>query len=300
MKVALFTDVHGRLRIVLHLIRNWQIEHKTHLDGALIAGDLGCFPDISRLDKSTRRWMESDPEEAGFSRFFTQPQDSVESLFKAEFGEFSDVSCPIFFVPGNHEDYAFLEAKQRASEQEIFTVDYYRRFSCIRDGAVINLRGYDGNCLRIAGIWGIEKTVPQAPYQIKPDIIRKLVSRGEDNFDILLTHDAPAVAYPRDGSDAVTRVIRACKPSIHLFGHVRPVGGRHQYNVPNIRTRSFLLRDVSFGKKLDENLSGTMAILDWDGTDTRFELVQDNWIKRMRCGNWEQTWPESIIDVVPM
>jgi hypothetical protein len=43
-----------------------------------------------------------------------------------------------------------------------------------------------------------------------------------------------------------------------------------------------------------------MAILDWDGTDTQFELVQDNWIKRMRCGNWEQTWPESIIAVVPM
>jgi Icc-related predicted phosphoesterase len=300
MKLALFSDVHGRLRIVLHLIRNWQMEHKTHLDGALIAGDLGCFPDIAKLDKSTRRWMESDPEEAGFSRFFTQPVDTVATLFKAEFGAHSDVSCPIFFVPGNHEDYAFLEAEQRASDQATFTVDCYRRFHCIRDGAVINLPGHDGNRLRVAGIWGIEKTLPQAPYQLKPDIVRKLVSRGEGNFDFLLTHDAPAVAYPTGGSEAVTRVIRACKPSIHLFGHVHPVDGRHQYNVPNIRTRSFLLRDISFGKKGDENLSGTMAILDWDGTDTQFELVQDNWIKRMRRGNWEQTWPECVIDVVPM
>jgi hypothetical protein len=67
MKVALFSDVHGHLRIVLHLIRNWQIEHNSHLDGALIAGDLGCFPDSSKLDKATRRWVAVDPEQAGFT-----------------------------------------------------------------------------------------------------------------------------------------------------------------------------------------------------------------------------------------
>jgi hypothetical protein len=49
MKIALFSDVHGHLRIVLHLIRNWQMTHKIHLDGALIAGDLGCFPDKLEL-----------------------------------------------------------------------------------------------------------------------------------------------------------------------------------------------------------------------------------------------------------
>ena len=298
MKVALFSDVHGHLRIVLHLIRNWQIEHKTHLDGALIAGDLGCFPDPAKLDKATRRWLAVDPEQAGFSMFFTQPQASVEGLFKAEPGEYSDVSCPIFFVPGNHEDCAFLEAKQRASEQETFAVDCYQRFHCIRDGAIINLNGHDGHCLRIAGIWGIEKTVPQAPYQIKPGVVRKLESCGENRFDLLLTHDAPALAHPTGGSEAVTRVIRACKPSLHLFGHVHPIDGRHQYSVPNVGTKSFLLRGVSFGKKMDENLLGTMAILDWDGKDAHFELVQAGWIKKMRHGNWEQTRPEIVKDVL--
>ena len=48
MKLVLFSDVHGRLRIVLHLIRRWQMAHKIYLDGALIAGDLGCFPDITQ------------------------------------------------------------------------------------------------------------------------------------------------------------------------------------------------------------------------------------------------------------
>jgi hypothetical protein len=51
--------------------------------------------------------MEMDPEEAGFSRYFVQPEAAIESLFKPEYGEFSDVRCPIYFVPGNHEDYEF-------------------------------------------------------------------------------------------------------------------------------------------------------------------------------------------------
>jgi len=289
MKVALFSDVHGHLRMVLHLIRNWQLEHHTHLDGALIAGDLGCFPDPAKLDKATRRRLAGDPEQAGFSLFFTEPHESVERLFGGV--DYSDVSCPIFFVPGNHEDYEFLEAEQRASDQDTFAVDCYQRFHCIRDGAIISLHGHDGHCLRIAGLWGIENTVPQAPYQIKPRVVRKLEACGINRFDLLLTHDAPALAHPTGGSEAVTRVIQACRPSIHLFGHVHPIDGRHQYNVPEVETKSFLLKDVSFGKKMDENLAGSMAILDWDGKDAQFELVQADWIKQMRRGTWEQTQP---------
>jgi hypothetical protein len=68
MKLALFSNVHGRLRLVLHLIRCWQMAHRTELDGGLIAGDLGCFPDPTKFDNAARRWIERDPEEAGFSR----------------------------------------------------------------------------------------------------------------------------------------------------------------------------------------------------------------------------------------
>jgi predicted phosphodiesterase len=79
MKIALFSDVHGHLRIVLHLIRNWQMAHQTRLDAGLVAGDLGVFPDLAKLDKATRHWMETDLEQAGFSQFFTQPQQTVDA-----------------------------------------------------------------------------------------------------------------------------------------------------------------------------------------------------------------------------
>jgi len=42
---------------------------------------------------------------------------------------------------------------------------------------------------------------------------------------------------------------------------------------------------------MDDNLAGTMAILDWDGKEAYFELVESDWIKQMRRGTWEQTRP---------
>lgn len=298
MKIALFSDVHGRLRMVLHLIRSWQLAHRTYLDGTLIAGDMGCFPNPSKLDKATRRWMESDPEEAGFSTYFTQAQAAVEKMLRPEYGEFSDVRCPIFFVPGNHEDYDFIDAKQRVSGlKNTFAVDCYQRFHCIKDGAIICIQGQDGNCLRIAGIWGIENTSPQAPYKIKQAVIQQLESHGQRQFDLLLTHDAPAEAYPRGGSKLVARVIKACQPDVHLFGHVHPVNGQHEFFTPNVHTKSVILKGLSFGKNRDENLSGSMGIMEWDGSNSRIGLVTDDWLKQMRHKTWEQIWPEVAIEV---
>jgi hypothetical protein len=39
MNVAMFSDVHCHLRILLRMIRNSQIAHSAHFDAALIAGD---------------------------------------------------------------------------------------------------------------------------------------------------------------------------------------------------------------------------------------------------------------------
>ena len=94
MKIALFSDVHGHLRILLRLIRNWQIAHSSHVDAALIAGDLGCFPDTSKFDRATKRWIDRDPEEAGFAKYFTTPLPEVERLFEPEFGEFLPFVVP--------------------------------------------------------------------------------------------------------------------------------------------------------------------------------------------------------------
>ena len=96
MNIALFYDVNGHLRLLLHMVRNWQIARSSHFDVMLIAGDLGCFPEPSKFDKATKRWVGRDPEEAGFAKYFTSPVAEVEQLFEPEFEEFSAIHKPRF------------------------------------------------------------------------------------------------------------------------------------------------------------------------------------------------------------
>ena len=44
MKIALFSDVHGHLRILLHMIRNWQIAHSAHFDARVDRRRPGVLP----------------------------------------------------------------------------------------------------------------------------------------------------------------------------------------------------------------------------------------------------------------
>lgn len=293
MKIALFSDVHGSLRIVLHLVRCWQMTHRAYLDGALIAGDLGCFPDITKVDKATRRWITRDPEQAGFSTYFVHPQPAVERMFEREHGEFSDVRCPIFFVPGNHEDFDFLNEKRKQSaRQTTFTVDCYRRFSCIQDGSIICITGHDGKQLRVAGVWGIENTTPNAPYRINPKVVQYLESLGPGHYDLLLTHDAPADASPIGvGSKQISGIIGVCKPPVHVFGHVHPAGNQHELQAANSQTRSFILKNVSFGKDRSENLCRALGLLDWDGTTAKLSIIADDWLSQMQYHTWQHVLP---------
>jgi Icc-related predicted phosphoesterase len=303
VKIALFSDVHGRLRIMLHMLQCWQVQHRTHLDGVLLAGDIGCFPDESRFDKATRRWIERDPEEAGFPRHFMRPKTEIESVFHGvhEHGEFAMVHCPILFVAGNHEDFAYLQECRRSGPARgmpahTFPVDCYRRIHCIDNGHIVALQGADGCRLRVAGLWGVENSAAGSPKAISKDAASTLCRSGKGSFDVLLTHDAPGHSYTgHAASSTISEVLRACEPPLHVFGHAHPVDGRHEFFADPIPTRSWILEDVCFGKKCDGSLRNAMGILHWDagrGTPAyRVELVDDEWIGAMRHQSWMHVWP---------
>ena len=99
IKLALFSDVHGHLRIVLHMMRCWQVTHQEKLDGALVAADLGCFPDNKHAETHipvvamTAHAMEGDRErclEAGMDDYVSKPINSdvlfevIEKFVKSE------------------------------------------------------------------------------------------------------------------------------------------------------------------------------------------------------------------------
>jgi hypothetical protein len=200
----------------------------------------------------------------------------VERFFEPEFGRFSAVRCPIFFVPGNHEDYDYIASTSRKEP----------------------LNGENNTSLRVAGIWGIENARPNAPYQIKASTAQQLRARGRHTFDLLLTHDAPAEAYPHGGSALITQVIRECCPDIHLFGHVHPSQGIHEFLVPGCKTKSLVLKHVSFGKDGSKGLRGAMGILDWDGSRSNMEIVNEDWLQQMNYKNWDRVLPECISPTV--
>ena len=70
MNIAVFADLHGRVLLAFQLCARWERETGEKIDLILQAGDLGAFPDMSRLDKATRRYIEKDPTERGFLDHF--------------------------------------------------------------------------------------------------------------------------------------------------------------------------------------------------------------------------------------
>ena len=148
--------------------------------------------------------------------------------------------------------------------------------------------------MRIAGIWGIENTRADAPYKITARAVQQLQEGVKQSFDLLLTHDAPAEAYPFGGSALITQIIRTKHPKIHLFGHVHPIHGRHEFSVADSLTKSLVLKDVSFGKDGSEGLVGTMGLLEWKDPLSKIEIVSEDWLKQMHFRNWEQVRAEPI------
>ncbi|MDA1087804.1 MAG: metallophosphoesterase [Verrucomicrobia bacterium] len=311
MKIALFSDVHGRLRIMLRMLQCWQIQHQMFLDGALLAGDLGCFPDESRFDKATRRWIERDPEEAGFPKYFMRRKTEVETVFGGapEHGEFATVKCPILFVAGNHECFDYLVGCERAGHargapKQTFPVDCYRKIHCIKNGAIVRVPGADGGSIRIAGLWGIENARNGSPKKISDVAARQIEAAGLNGFDILLTHDAPGHSYTgHAASGTISRILDTCRPPLHVFGHAHPVAGQHEFQKDPIPTHSWIFEDAGFGKKCNGSLEGAMGILTWDVTHSpqgwAAELVQDEWLKRMRHRTWQHVWPDPCRQASP-
>ena len=51
-----FGDLHGRVLPAFKLAAAWSRQHGVRADGILQVGDLGYFPETSRLDKATSRF----------------------------------------------------------------------------------------------------------------------------------------------------------------------------------------------------------------------------------------------------
>jgi len=270
-----FGDLHGRILPAFRLAIAWAREHDAQLAGLLQVGDLGYFPDVSRLDKATRRQAEDDPHELG-AMWVTEPSEEADRVFAEE-----SVPEALWFTAGNHEDH---EALASLAHGDVFAVDAYHRVWCIRDGCVARLPGN----LSVGALWGIDG---QAPVRRRHVSSRCLIqARGAfrlacSTFDVLLTHDSPLDAIiPNAGSQEILDIIQAARPTFAFFGHHK--GRGHLVEGDFGKTQVYHLAGLELRKSGGQAEEGSVGILRWNGTMGSFEYVDPEWLRTFTRHNW--------------
>ena len=279
-----FGDLHGRILPAFRFAAHWAKRTGRAVTGLLQVGDMGYFPDVSRMDKATLRHAKDDPLELGALDVATRTE-LADRVFD------DDPLCPpgIWFTAGNHEDFEELERFARASgrDQHDFAVDAYCRVRGIKDGAV-----HSFDCgPKVAAVWGVDGGGPNARQNLPPRgyIQERAVDRlTTEAFDVLLVHDAPFGAK-RDncGSELLLTLIELAQPRFAFFGHYRGDGERIEKDYG--RTEMYHLAGFEMRTRGGHPESGSVGVLEWEGfgADGTFAFIADDELKLFTRHNWK-------------
>jgi hypothetical protein len=282
-----FGDLHGRILPAFRLAMLWEREHDIRLDGLLQVGDLGYFPDITRLDRATARHAAADPLELG-ACLVAEPSREADAVFRGQGGP----PPPLWFTAGNHEDFTALADRERNGRRPSasFAVDAYGLVRCVGDGRVEVLPG----SLRVGALWGIDDRAPNARRKtpergrIRESSVTALAGTA---FDVLLSHDGPRsfgcpAVLVDSGSDGISALIDLARPAFAFFGHYGnrygPVGG------PSGSTRVFQLAGFAMRREGSCAEAGSVGHLTWkvEAGAGAFQYLEDSWLRRFTRHNW--------------
>ena len=276
----IFGDLHGRILPAFRLAQSWARENGIPVEGLLQVGDLGYFPDPTRLDKATVRHAAADPMELG-AQLVTGRNAEADRILAAQ----ETATGSLWFTAGNHEDFDALADLGRVNSQgHSFPVDAYGRVRCIRDGAVEIL----SDSLRVGAIWGIDdqitsvkKRTPKAG-RIQANSVAKLAHL---RFDILLSHDGPRDAVLQgSGSEGIDLLLDRVRPPFAFFGHYGSRFGR----IVSTKGRTEVYQMAGFELRRDSACAerGSVGRLVWDGEAGRFEYLDEAWLRSFTRHNW--------------
>jgi hypothetical protein len=275
-----FGDLHGRVLPAFRLAAYWSREFRTPLDGILQVGDLGYFPDLSRLDKATIRHAADDPLELGV-------QDVIRPTALAD-AVFAEPTCTpaVWFTAGNHEDFEELERLAHGHANfPHFPVDHYCKVNAIQDGEVATLPGG----LRVAAVWGVDgqqstrrTNLPHRGYIRERSVDRLL----HEPFDVLLCHDAPYSAKRAGfGSKQLAMLIDLAQPKFAFFGHYKGAGSRSLVSFGSAEVchlAGFELRGRGGTAE-----AGSVGVLRWEDGEGEFEYLDPDWLATFTRHNWK-------------
>ncbi|MGQ0737136.1 MAG: hypothetical protein ACT4QD_26255 [Acidobacteriota bacterium] len=238
------------------------------------------MPD-STLDHATKRFAERDPEELGFGDF-ADPHPPTTLL---------DPRPPLVFIPGNHEDFAYLErceARVPASAAT-YPVSNDGRIQALRSGRIHTFeRG--GQRVRIGGVSGAANLKAKAGRHerchLNDDEAMALAASGRHGFDILISHDGPDSLWSGAlrsgwGSEALRLVVEEVAPAFAFFGHYN-IGAEWTIG----RTQVIALSDCGYERTLEERIDRNgIGILTWSDSPS-FERLEPDWLLMATRRTW--------------
>jgi hypothetical protein len=278
----IFGDLHGRILPAFRLALAWQREYSERVDALLQVGDLGYFPDATRLDKATKRHAERDPLELG-ARDIAAATRLADQIFADP-----DIPAGLWFTAGNHEDHELLKSLEHGAgaSADDFPVDAYLRIRCIRDGHLVTLPGG----LRVGALWGIDDQAPNARRKIPP--LTRISERAAthlsyEKFDVLLIHEAPRDGIFVDaGSELISMVIAIAQPGFAFFGHYHDDGRLAECDFG--ATRVYHLHGLEFRATGGGAEAGSVGVLRMNDGSGSFEYLPAEWLRSVTRFNWKE------------
>lgn len=279
MKIALFSDIHGKILLPFKLVDLYQKETGSKIDFILQCGDLGAYPIIENLDKATIKHAQYDRDELGFHDDFTKENPEIQSFL-------NELNINMICVRGNHEDHDFLDRLEKENPDEsIFPIDIYERVFVCKSGLEQTLETED-EVLHFVGIGRIGDRKGRSEKRFIQDYERfeiKKLLKTNNTFDVLITHDKDD-SQSGYGMTEIREVLDNVIFQYHFYGHTgEPF--REETDVNGI-TQSIKVRELEFNENgmLEK---GCMIILTKENGELSVEIVDENFTNKMTKFNWK-------------
>lgn len=280
MKLALFSDIHGKILLPFKLVDLYQKETGHKIDFILQCGDMGAYPDIENLDKATIKHAQYDRDELGFYDDFTKINQDIKAFLDT-------LNIDMICVRGNHEDHDFLDHLEKEHFQKsMFPIDAYGKVFVCKSGLKQELKT-ENETLTFVGIGRIGDRKGRTEKRFIQDYERKEVKKllkTKDNFDVLITHDKDDSSERGYGMAEIRNVLDHVIFQYHFYGHTgEPF--KQETDLNGI-TQSIKIKELEFNQSgiLEK---GCMIILTKENGELDIEIVDQKLTNHMTKYNWK-------------
>ncbi|WP_294282887.1 metallophosphoesterase [uncultured Chryseobacterium sp.] len=280
MKIALFSDIHGKILLPFKLVDLYQKETDNKIDFILQCGDMGAYPNLEKLDKATIKHAQYDRDELGFHDDFTKENPEIRTFL-------DELNIDMICVRGNHEDHDFLDnLENQYPSDSLFPIDIYTRVFVCKSGLKQKLET-ETETLNFVGIGRIGDRKGRSEKRFIQDYERKAIRKllnTKDTFDLLITHDKDDSSQRGYGMAEIREVLDHVIFHYHFYGHTgEPYKEETDFNGI---TRSVKIKELEFN---DSGIleKGCMIILTKEKGELNIEIVNQKLTNKMTKFNWK-------------